>query len=124
MLLSTSIVRLPTPIPRTNTHFPCYSTGTDSFRMGLTRWMAVRFSIQATPFESSKLLNLLAAFVNQCPIAANNSFTYNFTATDQAGTFWYHSHLATQYCDGLRGPIVIYDPEDPYADLYDVDDGA
>lgn len=31
---------------------------------------------------------------------------------------------ATQYCDGLRGPIVVYDPNDPFADLYDVDDGA
>jgi hypothetical protein len=29
----------------------------------------------------------------------------------------------TQYCDGLRGPIVIYDPNDPQASLYDVDDG-
>lgn len=39
------------------------------------------------------------------------------------GTFWYHSHLSTQYCDGLRGPIVVYDPADPHASLYDVDDG-
>ena len=39
------------------------------------------------------------------------------------GTFWYHSHLSTQYCDGLRGPIVVYDPEDPHADLYDIDNG-
>lgn len=61
--------------------------------------------------------------MNQCPIAANSSYLYNFIPTGQAGTFWYHSHLATQYCDGLRGPIVIYDPEDPYLDLYDVDDG-
>ncbi|KAE9405865.1 laccase 1 BVT [Gymnopus androsaceus JB14] len=60
------------------------------------------------------------AFVSQCPIAANHSFLYNFQVPDQAGTFWYHSHLA--YCDGLRGPIVIYDPDDPQADLYDVDD--
>nr|AYO51536.1 laccase [Lignosus rhinocerotis] len=63
-----------------------------------------------------------AAFVNQCPIAAGNSFLYDFTATDQAGTFWYHSHLSTQYCDGLRGPLVVYDPDDPHASLYDVDD--
>jgi len=62
------------------------------------------------------------AFVNQCPIAANNSFLYKFNAGDQAGTFWYHSHLSTQYCDGLRGPLVIYDPDDPHACLYDVDD--
>ena len=40
-----------------------------------------------------------------------------------AGTFWYHSHYMTQYCDGLRGPLVIYDTEDPYLPFYDVDDG-
>ena len=65
---------------------------------------------------------------------------YIFDSTDQAGTFWYHSHLcklqwlisspelisesATQYCDGLRGPFIIYDSDDPHADLYDVDDGS
>lgn len=40
------------------------------------------------------------------------------------GTFWYHSHESVQYCDGLRGPLVIYDPDDPHKDLYDVDDGT
>lgn len=30
-------------------------------------------------------------------------------------TFWYD--IATQYCDGLRGAIIVYDPEDPYEDL-------
>jgi iron transport multicopper oxidase len=63
-------------------------------------------------------------FVNQCPIAANNSFLYEFTVPDQAGTFWYHSHLATQYCDQLRGGLVVYDPNDMLKDLYDVDDGG
>ncbi|GAW08671.1 laccase 2 [Lentinula edodes] len=62
------------------------------------------------------------AFVSQCPIATNHSFLYDFGVPDQAGTFWYHSHLSVQYGDGLRGPIVIYDPEDPHQDLYDVDD--
>ena len=60
--------------------------------------------------------------MNQCPISAGNSFLYNFDVPDQAGTYWYHSHLSTQYCDGLRGAMVVYDPDDPYADLYDVDD--
>lgn len=36
---------------------------------------------------------------------------------------WYHSHETLQYCDGLRGPLIVYDPYDPYADWYDVDDG-
>jgi hypothetical protein len=31
---------------------------------------------------------------------------------------------ATQYCDGLRGPLIIYDPRDPHRSLYDVDDGS
>ncbi|KAG6856578.1 hypothetical protein H0H87_002966 [Tephrocybe sp. NHM501043] len=62
------------------------------------------------------------AEVTQCPISPNNSFLYDFSVPDQAGTIWYHSHLSTQYCDGLRGAIVIYDPSDPYSDMYDVDD--
>ncbi|KAJ7724388.1 laccase [Mycena metata] len=81
------------------------------------------------------------AFVTQCPIAANDSFLYTFSTGDQAGTYWYHSHLSTQYCDGLRGVMVVYDPNgnlivfhsirvpefnlsqsDPNASLYDVDD--
>ncbi|PIL30321.1 transporter [Ganoderma sinense ZZ0214-1] len=61
------------------------------------------------------------AFVTQCPITKDHSFQYDFRVPDQAGTFWYHSHLATQYCDGLRGPMVVYDPHDPHAHLYDVD---
>nr|Q01679.2 RecName: Full=Laccase; AltName: Full=Benzenediol:oxygen oxidoreductase; AltName: Full=Diphenol oxidase; AltName: Full=Ligninolytic phenoloxidase; AltName: Full=Urishiol oxidase; Flags: Precursor [Phlebia radiata]CAA36379.2 laccase [Phlebia radiata] len=64
------------------------------------------------------------AFINQCPIASGDSFLYNFQVPDQAGTFWYHSHLSTQYCDGLRGPFVVYDPADPYLDQYDVDDDS
>nr|ABW75771.2 laccase [Cyathus bulleri] len=60
--------------------------------------------------------------VNQCPISPGNSFLYDFSVPDQAGTFWYHSHHSTQYCDGLRGPLVVYDPNDPHKSLYDVDD--
>jgi len=63
-----------------------------------------------------------SAFVTQCPIVSGDSFLYKFNAHEQTGTFWYHSHYNLQYCDGLRGPIVIYDPQDPYAFMYDVDD--
>ncbi|KAE9405285.1 Cupredoxin [Gymnopus androsaceus JB14] len=65
------------------------------------------------------------AFVSQCPIVPNNSFLYNFTVPDQAGTFWYHSHLSVQYCDGLRGPFVIYDDaHDRSLYGYDIDDDS
>ncbi|KAG6864043.1 hypothetical protein C0991_000692 [Blastosporella zonata] len=62
------------------------------------------------------------AGVSQCPISPKESFLYEFTANDQAGTFWYHSHFGTQYCDGLRGPFVVYDDNDPLKWSYDVDD--
>ncbi|TEB37779.1 laccase [Coprinellus micaceus] len=60
--------------------------------------------------------------VSQCPIPTGSSFLYNFTGGDQAGTYWYHSHVGVQYCDGLRGPIVVYDDNDPYKADYDIDD--
>ncbi|KAF4610777.1 hypothetical protein D9613_007254 [Agrocybe pediades] len=62
------------------------------------------------------------SMVTQCPIAPGHSFLYNFDVPDQAGTYWYHSHVLNQYCDGLRGAFVIYDPNDPHKSLYDVDD--
>ncbi|KAJ7260636.1 laccase 2 precursor [Mycena rebaudengoi] len=64
------------------------------------------------------------AFVTQCPIVPGNSFLYDFQVPDQAGTFWYHSHLSTQYCDGLRGPLIVYDKADPHKSLYDIDDDS
>ncbi|RKO90146.1 multicopper oxidase-domain-containing protein [Blyttiomyces helicus] len=54
-----------------------------------------------------------AALVSSCPILPGESFTYEWVA-DAAGTFWWHSHFDSQYVDGLRGPIVIVDPSDPY----------
>ncbi|KAJ7437461.1 yellow laccase [Mycena galericulata] len=61
------------------------------------------------------------SFVTQCPIVPGNSFLYQFSTPTQAGTFLYHSHFALQFCEGLRGSLVIYDPNDPFAHLYDVD---
>lgn len=48
-------------------------------------------------------------YVTQCPIAPGQTFTYNFTVPDQAGTYWYHSHSGAQYSDGLRGLFIIED---------------
>ncbi|KAF8629510.1 hypothetical protein AX17_005636 [Amanita inopinata Kibby_2008] len=60
--------------------------------------------------------------VTQCPIIPGDSFLYRFKVPDQAGTFWYHSHYSTQYCDGLRGALVVYDPLDPHRLRYEIDD--
>ncbi|KAH6620689.1 multicopper like protein [Chaetomium sp. MPI-SDFR-AT-0129] len=56
--------------------------------------------------------------VSQCPILPGERFTYNFTI-DQPGTYWYHSHIHGQYPDGLRGPLVVHDPDSPFQDRYD-----
>nr|AFD97049.1 laccase 2 [Coprinus comatus] len=60
--------------------------------------------------------------VTQCPISPGHSFLYQFRVPDQAGTFWYHSHHSTQYCDGLRGVFVVYDLFDPHRLRYLIDD--
>ncbi|KAF7302234.1 Multicopper oxidase/laccase [Mycena indigotica] len=96
------------------------------------------------------------SFVTQCPIAANNSFLYDFTPSGQVSPNNSCVHAndvissgrhflvslpfvfvlfdsvyitvevdpAMQYCDGLRGPLIIYDPNDPHKHLYDVDDAT
>ncbi|SJL08430.1 probable Laccase-1 [Armillaria ostoyae] len=64
------------------------------------------------------------SFVNQCPIPPKSTFDYAFSTIGQSGNYWYHSHLSTQYCDGLRGAFIVYDPHDPLAHLYDVDDDS
>jgi iron transport multicopper oxidase len=38
---------------------------------------------------------------------------------NQAGSYWYHSHLDGQYPDGFRGPLIVQDPEAPYNGKYD-----
>ncbi|KAF1813975.1 conidial pigment biosynthesis oxidase Abr1/brown 1 [Eremomyces bilateralis CBS 781.70] len=59
-----------------------------------------------------------AAGVTQCPIPTGASFTYDFTL-EQGGTFWYHSHYGGQYPDGLRGALIVKDPDAPWAGRVD-----
>ncbi|KAJ9360906.1 CAZyme family AA1 [Paecilomyces variotii] len=58
------------------------------------------------------------AQVTQCGIPPGSSFQYNFTV-DQPGTYWYHSHTQSQYPDGLRGPLIIYDDASPFKGEYE-----
>lgn len=50
----------------------------------------------------------------QEPIPPGGSYDYSFTLPD-AGTFWYHPHFnsAAQVANGLYGPIVVDDPNEP-----------
>ncbi len=54
-----------------------------------------------------------AVGVTQCGIPPGLAMTYNFTV-DQPGTYWYHSHEPAQYPDGLRAPLIIHDPANPF----------
>ncbi|KAK1530533.1 multicopper oxidase [Colletotrichum costaricense] len=58
------------------------------------------------------------SMVTQCPLPPDMTMTYSFTA-DTGGTYWWHSHNMGQYPDGMRGPLIIHDPADPYAGQYD-----
>ncbi|KAJ7799873.1 laccase subfamily 2 [Mycena olivaceomarginata] len=73
-------------------------------------------------FDTPNAFNEGTPFVTTCPIGPGASYTYVLPLGQQTGTYWYHSQLSMQYADGLRGPLIIYDPEDPQAHLYDVDD--
>ncbi|CAG8770841.1 12671_t:CDS:2, partial [Gigaspora rosea] len=55
---------------------------------------------------------------SQCGIPSNGTFTYKFQNTmyNKKNS---HSHLKTQYVDGLSGPLIIHDPDDPYIKDYD-----
>ncbi|KAJ6480929.1 Cu-oxidase-domain-containing protein [Mycena sanguinolenta] len=72
--------------------------------------------------DTSNIYNEGSPFVTTCPFGPGTSYTYTLPLGEQTGTFWYHSQLSLQYADGLRGAMIIYDPEDPLAHLYDVDD--
>ncbi|KAF9937851.1 laccase, multicopper oxidase, benzenediol:oxygen oxidorectuctase [Mortierella alpina] len=61
-------------------------------------------------------------YSTQCPITPGDSFTYEFSAANQAGTYWYRADSWDQSNGGVVGPLIIYDPSDPQKSLYDIDD--
>jgi FtsP/CotA-like multicopper oxidase with cupredoxin domain len=56
--------------------------------------------------------------ITQAPIQPGDALYYEF-ALKQAGSFWYHSHFGLQEQQGLAGPLIIEDPNEPHA--YDQD---
>lgn len=46
--------------------------------------------------------------ITQCPIAPGGKFTYEYTASGQSGTYWWHAHQGVQSSDGMHGPLVIH----------------
>ncbi|CAF4685183.1 unnamed protein product [Rotaria sp. Silwood2] len=56
--------------------------------------------------------------ITQCAILLNQSFVYTYSTGDQSGTYWYHSHYAIQYGDGLKDALIIKDQNDPWKIFY------
>ncbi|KAG6827442.1 hypothetical protein H0H92_011739, partial [Tricholoma furcatifolium] len=75
-------------------------TGMAYSRMVLTGRMDLRWSLSALSFQTRPSSMILMFSTKLGP----------------SGT------TLTIYCDGLRGAFIIYDPDDPYKDEYDVDD--
>ncbi|XP_022846645.1 laccase-2-like [Olea europaea var. sylvestris] len=46
------------------------------------------------------------AYVTQCPIRTNQTYTYNFTITGQRGTLFWHAHISWMRAT-IHGPIII-----------------
>lgn len=59
--------------------------------------------------------------VSQCPIPMGESMVYEFTITQEWGTYWYHSHFGSQYNDGAFGPLIVHSSAEPYLDEYQGD---
>ncbi|KAJ7694533.1 Cupredoxin [Mycena rosella] len=72
--------------------------------------------------DTDNIYNEGSPFVTTCPFGPNTSYTYELPLGSLLLQLSAYSQLSVQYADGLRGPVIIYDPEDPQADLYDVDD--
>lgn len=51
--------------------------------------------------------------ITQCPIPPGGSYTYNFTISDQSGTYWWHSHYSNAMADGLWGPLIVHSVDEP-----------
>ncbi|KAI8318680.1 hypothetical protein GQ54DRAFT_300005 [Martensiomyces pterosporus] len=56
--------------------------------------------------------------VTQCGIAPGTNMTYRIPIT-QTGTYWIHAHYSAQYVDGIRAPLILHNPDEPYK--YDED---
>ncbi|XP_070546847.1 uncharacterized protein [Ptychodera flava] len=57
-------------------------------------------------------------YITQYPTPPGSNYLYTFQAIP-AGTFWYHSHGASQISDGMIGPLIVYEEDEPNKKYYD-----
>ncbi|KAJ2724455.1 ferroxidase fet3 [Coemansia sp. Benny D115] len=51
-----------------------------------------------------------AGMVTECGIAPGSKMAYRIPIK-QTGTYWLHGHHNAQYINGLRGPLIVVDPD-------------
>ncbi|KAJ1816525.1 ferroxidase fet3 [Coemansia sp. RSA 2598] len=55
-----------------------------------------------------------AGMITECGVAPGSQFSYEIPLR-QTGTYWLHGHHNSQYINGLRGPLIVTDPDgEPY----------
>ncbi|KAJ7101875.1 Cupredoxin [Mycena epipterygia] len=86
--------KLTNPTMRRSTSIARHISGSHSNR-GRVRLLRDVSIVSLTPNNSAQRLIDLA-------------LSLNFPLLGQTGTYWFHSHLSTQYIDGERGTLVIY----------------
>ncbi|ODN00020.1 Iron transport multicopper oxidase FET3 [Orchesella cincta] len=67
---------------------------------------------RGTPFEDGP------SQITQCPLKQGSTQVYKFILTEP-GTYWYHSHVNSQYSEGLWGSIIVRSPRETWQSLYD-----
>lgn len=102
--------------------FP-HSTGTVSFRSIQIMTMVPHLSLSVLLYQRSPSNITFRSLAKRYRPSLLQSDVDVLTWTRFQGTYWYHSHFRNQYCDGLRGALIIEDPDDPQRYLYDVDNG-
>lgn len=65
-------------------------------------------------FQKKSLTSDGVGQVNQCSPLFAQKYRYQFSSETQSGTFWYHASSGLGNVDGLRGALIIDDPQDPY----------
>lgn len=51
--------------------------------------------------------------IAQCPLPYGSFQVYQYNVT-RRGTYWYHSHVNSQYTEGLFGALIVHDLNEPY----------
>ncbi|CAL8110069.1 unnamed protein product [Orchesella dallaii] len=58
--------------------------------------------------------------ITQCPLRRGSTQVYRFPLV-QSGTYWYHSHVNSQYSEGLWGTLIVRRTPETWRDLYDAE---